>query len=174
MRPRRRLLRILLNAATVLSLVLCVATAAQWLRSRSVRDLWSKSAGGTIWSVDLNAGWMSVARLWVDQPPAPSWSWRHDAQPVQDQKWSGWERTLGVGAENNAGRLGAFAFRHRSWSIAHRNVVLLTVILPAARLFHALRVRARKARRRCPACGYDLRATPDRCPECGTAPTAAR
>ncbi len=51
------------------------------------------------------------------------------------------------------------------WSVA-----ALCCILPLVRLRSILRVARRRRSGRCAGCGYDLRHSPDRCPECGLAP----
>jgi hypothetical protein len=48
-------------------------------------------------------------------------------------------------------------------------LIVITAICPLLWMRRALR---RKAPYRCAHCGYDLRATPDLCPECGKAPAA--
>src|SRR5688572_9216250 len=58
----------------------------------------------------------------------------------------------------------------RGWDfgLPHWFLALLFAILPALHLRALIRSRRRRRIGHCPRCGYDLRATPERCPECGT------
>jgi hypothetical protein len=49
-------------------------------------------------------------------------------------------------------------------------VAALFAVLPLARWASWLQRRRRATNGLCPTCGYDMRATPERCPECGRAP----
>ena len=82
-----------------------------------------------------------------------------------------WRENLLPRSEVNSGSLkghGVIPAEWRSLRIPYWLVGLTTLILP---LWYAARfVGARRRRRRnqCARCGYDLRATPGHCPECGT------
>jgi hypothetical protein len=61
----------------------------------------------------------------------------------------------------------------RLLALNYQLVLVLTGILPAIWIYHANQQRILRSQRKkaglCIACGYDLRETPDRCPECGAA-----
>jgi hypothetical protein len=62
------------------------------------------------------------------------------------------------------------------WSIRCGLVTAMAMLFPAGFLWRALvrrRASLRRKNNRCARCGYDLRATPQRCPECGTAAAVA-
>lgn len=62
---------------------------------------------------------------------------------------------------------------HHEVIVSSGFLVLVAAVLPVAWLVIAYRSRRVARQGRCVHCGYDLRATPDRCPECGAAANAA-
>ena len=175
-----RLLRILLSATTGLSLLLCVAVVILWVRSQWVGDALVFSAGTHIDEefgderdrviVLATCDGRAVLRAYDVRP----WDAPAGGRPaVSDLGWSVADDRLELRDEDGGFlRFGRTRGGNTAtcwaplWAVA-----LATGLLPALRFVR----RARAAPRRkfaCRACGYDLRATPDRCPECGTAPSS--
>ena len=191
-----RLARVGLDATAVLSLLACVALVVLWVRDGWVVDgvEWEQiRVGDGVWakrSAEVLAGKGGVKVGWskITQPAGPEdqalpgrFTWRtHDPRSVAILRPKGaWQR-LGFGA--NAGTLTAEAiikgYRESFWTVRAPFWFLVAVAsaLPAWRSRgwgRAVRGRRRSARGLCGGCGYDLRATSNRCPECGT-PLAAR
>jgi hypothetical protein len=169
----RRLLRILLNAATVLSLVLCAATMGAWVRSYQARDIVSWVTNPRmVLQIDTYRGGL-IAEIFTRSgdviPFEGEVAWNRytpmsyaDAGPTDT-----FFNRFGFGSEYS----GNGEQTARDLACPYWFIMVLTAILPGARLA-GWRRRARGLRMRpglCRHCGYDCRATPDRCPECGTA-----
>jgi hypothetical protein len=62
-------------------------------------------------------------------------------------------------------------YTYREFHLSHAVLSSVSAIPYFAALLHKFFKRRQKAAGLCPACGYDLRATPERCPECGKGAT---
>jgi hypothetical protein len=208
----RRLLHILLNAATVLSLMLCVVAVVLWVRSYRSIDLVTRASarlhravsGGGLFleSLTLNrergswrdrstkatrttedyAKWPGASStgatrpwLWMVKPYdratllADAWGPDlHRALPEMTVIDLARQRTF----DNADGSLLTYRLIGRRVWVPYWLVVAITGLLPAWRTFARHRRSRRSRLNLCASCGYDLRATPDRCPECGAVPTA--
>jgi hypothetical protein len=181
---RRRLFDFL----TILSLLLCLATAALWVRSywacyklTYVRPD-SQNRAEFIW-MGTNYGELSlgsthqpmglstdVKRQWGIQALASDpRTYEADTKALRTRNLGQSASAMGFGYVDY-GKPTSFAIR-AIW-FPHWFPALLFAILPALRLRSILRTRRRHLAGLCPHCGYDLRATPDRCPECGHVPKA--
>jgi hypothetical protein len=173
--------RRLLDLLTVASLLLCVAVASLWVRSHFVEDqaCWTASTSrrlGFISSLGRVKVWHStLLRPAADTYGAPGWSYSSDRpsralQPdVPGDAATGWN-PFGIGAWDRAHGQGRY--HSRGVLVGYWLPAALLAVPPALWLWRlparrAGRARSRSFRGLCPGCGYDLRGTPERCPECG-------
>jgi hypothetical protein len=158
----------LFNLCSALSLLLCIILAALWVRSYWHGDclVRIRAGGGCTW-IALNDGRLAAAH--DDQFPFSQSSrllhmpMRPDEQltpPLLTGRT--WFRAAGFELiRDNPG--GAFKAFVPGWAVFTPTTLLPLLWLSS----HQKRLR-RQRTGFCRRCGYDLRATPDRCPECGT------
>lgn len=126
------------------------------------------SEGWNAWSV-VEVGFQSREEplRFVNERRLPGLSFSHGRLFQQAELLMG-----GEAPEPSTGRVTPFGERTVAYAVPHW-LVALVLAIPVAWLFNAWRRRVRAERMasgQCVACGYDLRATPDRCPECGQVP----
>ena len=165
----RRLLRWAFNFAAAVSALLFVATCVLWVRSHWRLDSWTRNwpngtasvrsfEGRLMYVRDQAAGVTATGTTTLTGPPPGFHS-----EAVDPAESGSFVRAHPLG----------FVFRHLADPWSDQRVAMIPDWW-AASLF-ALIVLARLAYQRrllrsgrCLKCGYDLRATPGRCPECGT------
>ena len=175
----RRVRRIIFHGLTLVSLVLCVATAALWVRSHRTTEVWTKSDARQLIFISGAGRWCLHIRSYspIYSPALPEF-WRYTRWPGEVVSPDSFSESFVEGNEYQAfgievwyARIGPPPLVTSATIIAPYWLPLcLLMLLPLRWLFVRSR-RERSASGLCANCGYDLRATPDRCPECGRVPT---
>jgi hypothetical protein len=172
--------RKLANIAGVTSFGLALALSALWVRSRWRSDTVYRQATPQAWSIASNDGGVTVGRRNYDGLRLQDESWGHLSGAATGigygvRRW-GFAGFAGGDIQGGVGTGGmAYKFRDDYWTVPYWVLVLVASAYPLLLVVGRTRGRAARARVRngqCPSCGYDLRASPERCPECGRSGTS--
>ena len=178
--------RLLLNFLSLASVVLLAAAAGLWVRSYQVRDefRWIRHDDPSVIGYRSLSTEPGVVRLrsgtYVYDGAAPPFlvkcyqrnyaaGWKHRrVEPAAVAAAKGrWGPSLPTWNQSSlrsqASALHSCQIDTPCWIPAGA-----AMVLPGAWWLLSVRRKARFAAGQCPRCGYDLRATPERCPECGT------
>jgi hypothetical protein len=173
---RRRLFNIL----CALSLLLCAATAVLWVRSYFVWDNLGRISASGVAPQKIRWQRLQANRgIWFFGWGTASNSTGKDLE-LQGITW-GWTPSPAREIHHPGGEVRSFLWfdllgspdRHLFIS-SYFPLSCIFVILPLLWIKKFVLSPNRSRPGRCRKCGYDLRATPDRCPECGTVPSAKK
>jgi hypothetical protein len=185
----KRLGRRLFNLAAGVSLVICLATVVLWARSyfkwdrgflcgsvendaQRVLDFWSQRGHITIKLTRTEGFSQSMAT----KP-------RQGASLFSDSLRDAWTPQASVGflldsevSYRSFDYTATVKPRDTTWTVVvpHWFGAALMAVLPFVCLWRWRAEQRNAIAGLCPTCGYDLRATPARCPECGTIPNDAK
>ena len=184
---------ILRKTATIISLLLCLATIILWVRSYWRAD----SIVSRYWHYEPRSDFPGYYNAWELEAQSTRGHYTLSARMRACVAGPGrYEQTPGEKGKsfragpaapdhqqeiqsllcNDPRAAGALGFRRASTSylraiaFPHFAAATLFALAPIAAAHRRHRRSRRKHNNLCQTCGYDLRATPDRCPECGTIP----
>ena len=181
--------RALFYALATLSLVLFATNLAFWARSYwTIEAVWWNTAHSNLTIVSSRGyiffhgyGESKYGVILLDRP-----GYGYISQSASYQGWPGYGNGPGhgydysffgfaftTGGDSKVQTAGGTSYTSPQWEIRipAPAVALATAIMGTIIVRHLRR--GRHAVGCCQKCGYDLRATPHRCPECGAVPTSA-
>jgi hypothetical protein len=162
--------RNVLSVIAAVSLLLCVATVVLWVRSYSTRDAFG-------WAGEHREGGSLHSYRGSILYTSPGTFNGYEAHPAEPDEFEGFstnatQRWEGCGFAILRAPTRPWAMRYELFVMPDWFLVLLQLAVPLAWLIGHRRRRRRARSGLCSNCSYDLRASRDRCPECGMCITA--